>query len=182
MGFKIYTKTGDKGQTALFGGKRVGKDDIRIEAYGTIDELNSFIGALLDSVSSTGAIIYTEKIQEELFIIGSHLARDPEKVKLKLPDLPHSGVDRLEKYIDQMDEELPDLKHFVLPGGSQSISWAHISRTVCRRAERRVVSLSSVEKVDPVIIIYLNRLSDFLFTLARFLAKQSKVDEKLWLP
>lgn len=182
MGFKIYTKTGDKGQTALFGGKRVGKDDIRIEAYGTVDELNSFIGALIDSISSNDGIAYTNMIQEELFIIGSHLARDPDKVKLKLPELPSSGVDRLEKYIDEMDTELPDLKHFVLPGGNQSISWAHISRTVCRRAERRVVSLSSVEPVDPVIIIYLNRLSDYLFTLARYLAKQSKVEEKLWLP
>jgi cob(I)alamin adenosyltransferase len=179
MAFKIYTKTGDKGTTGLYGGERREKDDIRIEAYGTVDELNSFIGLVRDSTTNE---VWKERltgIQEVLFDIGSHLAAQPGK-KLQLPELDESLVKRLEDLIDELDETLPPLRAFILPGGEISISYTHLARTVCRRAERRVISLSRLEETHPIIIPFLNRLSDFLFTFSRYLAKELNIKEIEW--
>jgi len=182
MSYKIYTKTGDKGQTALFGGARVPKDHFRIEAYGTIDELNSFLGALIDILPPEISEKYLDSIQSELFVIGSHLATDPSKKNLKLPAFSENATQRLESHIDNMDSNLPALKNFVLPGGHLASSYAHICRTVCRRAERRVISLGHQEEVADWIVIYLNRLSDFFFMLSRYVVNYFKVKEKPWLP
>ena len=179
MAFKIYTKTGDKGTTGLYGGERRDKDDIRIEAYGTVDELNAVIGMVRDGCQN---VVWKERltgIQEVLFDIGSHLAAQPGK-QLQLPELNEGLVKRLEQLIDELDEILPPLRAFILPGGEISISYAHLARTVCRRAERRVISLSRIEECHPIIVPFLNRLSDFFFTFSRYLSKELNVPEIEW--
>jgi len=182
---KIYTKTGDKGLTSLIGGTRVAKHHIRIESYGTVDELNSYIGliACQDIDAHSKAIL--KEIQDRLFTIGSSLASDPEKSKMKIPDLLEEDITLLETEIDKMNEVLPELKHFILPGGNTVVSYCHIARCVCRRAERLTVALAeSAESsfVDLKIIVYLNRLSDYLFILGRKLGYDTKAVENIWLP
>lgn len=182
MSTKIYTKTGDKGQTSLIGGTRLPKQHVRIEAYGTVDELNSHIGLLRDVIINKKIVDTLLEIQDRLFTIGSHLAADPEKNKMKLPELSKSDVELLEKNIDAFNENLPEMKSFVLPGGHVNISFCHIARCVCRRAERSVLRLSENEVVDEVLIIYLNRLSDYLFILSRWLVQDLKAVEIAWKP
>jgi len=178
---KIYTKTGDKGETSLISGKRVKKNNARIEAYGSTDELNSWLG-LLVSLSETPqeskTILFNA--QNELFVIGSHLASEPGKNTYPLPSLNPNGTSELEDAIDSMNVSLEPLKNFVLPGGSQSIAYTHIARTVCRRAERNIVNLMQLEPVEENIIIYLNRLSDYLFVLSRYFAHKNNVSEVIW--
>lgn len=177
---KIYTKTGDKGTTALFGGTRVSKHNLRIEAYGTVDELNAVLGLLADQEANTHRVEELRGIQSYLFTIGSHLAAAPGKKLDYLPALSASAVSDLEKSIDQMDSELEPLKYFILPGGHQAVSFSHLARTVCRRAERRCTALHDLEPIDEHIIVYLNRLSDYLFTLGRMLARELDVKEIPW--
>lgn len=181
MATKIYTKTGDDGTTGLFGGTRLPKDHIRIEAYGTVDELNSVIGWLISTIPDKHIDNLLLTIQSRLFTVGSNLASDPAK-EMITPDLLEDDVRLIEESIDKMQESLPPLKHFIMPGGSPSVSAAHLARTVCRRAERRCVSLSHSSGVEPVIILYLNRLSDFFFVLARWLGAREGVAEVKWLP
>jgi len=183
----IYTKTGDEGKTSLFGGKRVSKADLRITAYGQVDELNANIGLLLAKNETTALSIGTiadvlEPVQHELFVIGSHLAtpHDPNNTPDALPSLDHASTGRLEEQIDTLDAELPELKNFILPGGAPSAAQAHIARTVCRRAERAVVLLAEREEIHPDIQQYLNRLSDFLFVLARAFNHAAGVKETNW--
>ncbi len=186
---KIYTKTGDKGKTSLFGGERVPKYHIRVEAYGTIDELNSYIGLLRDQ--SIDKIIKNSllKIQNELFVIGSTLATPPNKEKLKsgkerlqIDKINTNHISFLENEIDKMNDDLPPMTHFILPGGHTTVSYCHIARNICRRAERIVVQLSEESYVNEIILGYLNRLSDYLFVLARKLSKDLQVKEILWIP
>ncbi|MCI4666644.1 MAG: cob(I)yrinic acid a,c-diamide adenosyltransferase [Bacteroidia bacterium] len=177
---KIYTKKGDKGSTSLLGGSRVPKYHLRIEAYGTVDELNSHLGLLGDKTGSQDQLDKIRKIQNELFDIGSHLANDPNKSHFKLPPFNPEVIQRLESDIDAMNEILPELKNFILPGGLEANSIAHICRTICRRAERRVVELNEQEELDPNIMTYLNRLSDWLFIFARFVSHQADVEEIPW--
>ncbi|MCP9198336.1 cob(I)yrinic acid a,c-diamide adenosyltransferase [Gramella sp. GC03-9] len=186
---KIYTKTGDKGTTALFGGTRVPKHHIRIESYGTVDELNSHIGLLRDQEVDEHTKQFLIKIQDRLFTIGSILATDPEKAKLKngkdrlnIPKVSRDDIEALEKDIDRMNEELPEMTHFILPGGHQSVSFCHIARCVCRRAERLSSALYDIEAFDDLVLVYLNRLSDWLFVLARMLSKQLQAEEIQWVP
>jgi cob(I)alamin adenosyltransferase len=157
---KIYTKTGDKGQTSLIGGTRVAKYHIRIESYGTVDELNSYIGLIADQDIAAHDKAILKEIQDRLFTIGSSLASDPERSRMVIPDLHPADIDLLEKEMDSMNEHLPELRHFILPGGSNAISYCHIARCVCRRAERITVQLGEESAVDEKVIIYLNRLSD----------------------
>jgi cob(I)alamin adenosyltransferase len=178
---KIYTKTGDSGTTSLFGGKRLGKDDMRIESYGTIDELNSFIGLVLSHLADEDQRSILLTVQNRLFDMGSVLACDPEKPLLN-SDIQESDIVLLENAMDNMESSLEPLKNFILPGGSVAISFTHICRTVCRRAERRVISLSRESEVDPMIIKYLNRLSDYFFVLSRYIALKTGVQEILWVP
>lgn len=184
MASKIYTKTGDKGTTSLLGGTRVSKNHIRIEAYGTVDELNSYVGLLNDQVDDVQSNTMLKEIQDRLFTIGSSLATDREKnIRMELPDLLDEDVYRLEKEIDRMNDQLPEMKSFILPGGHITVSTAHIARCVCRRAERHTVSMAENGiTVDPLVIIYLNRLSDHLFILARYLAHLFGVKEVEWKP
>ncbi|MFN8310306.1 MAG: cob(I)yrinic acid a,c-diamide adenosyltransferase [Chitinophagales bacterium] len=177
---KIYTKTGDIGETALYGGRRISKSDLRIEAYGTTDELNSWIGLLRDVAATDELKTLLKTIQDRLFTIGAALAADPENTKLPRPDLLESDVLELETAIDKMDESLPALRAFILPGGHIHISYCHLARTVSRRAERLVVALNHTSPVDPIILKYLNRLSDYLFTLARYFSHQLQVPEVEW--
>jgi cob(I)alamin adenosyltransferase len=179
---KIYTKTGDKGLTSLIGGKRVPKYDIRIESYGTVDELNSYIGLISDQDIAGHYKIILKQIQDRLFTIGSSLASEPEKSKMVIPDLYPDDIVLLEHEMDLMTKELPELKHFILPGGSNAVSFCHIARCVCRRAERVTVHLAEDSMVDEKVIIYLNRLSDYLFTLARKIGHDQKIIENKWLP
>ena len=179
---KIYTKTGDSGTTALYGGTRVSKSDERVETYGTIDELNAQIGLLRDQEVNQGRRAFFQEIQETLFVIGSHLAADPNKEQIKLPTITDALVQRLEQSMDEMDDHLPPMKFFILPGGHPSVSICHIARCVCRRAERQVVRFSQHQAVDPIIVMYLNRLSDWLFVLARFMGDMLGVDEIPWKP
>lgn len=181
---KIYTKTGDKGKTSLIGGTKVYKSDLRIESYGTVDELNSIVGLCLDHLKSHNVSNVLAEIQDRLFTIGSALACDPEKeTKLKIPDLHDADVELLEKEIDKMNEVLPAMKSFILPGGHVAVSTLHIARTVCRRAERCCVKMQKKEmEVEDLIIKYLNRLSDYLFVLARYVAHQLNVEEIPWKP
>jgi cob(I)alamin adenosyltransferase len=179
---KIYTKTGDKGQTSLIGGTRVPKHHLRIESYGTVDELNSYIGLIRDQQISDYQQSVLKEIQDRLFTIGSILASDPEKSKMKVPDLYLKDIELLEKEIDQMNEVLPELRHFILPGGSTVVSYCHVARCVCRRAERICVHLSEESQVDETVMIYLNRLSDYLFVLARMLCFDQKIEENKWIP
>lgn len=179
---KIYTKTGDKGTTALFGGKRVSKADLRIDTYGTVDELNSYIGLVRDQpVNQLRKNILIE-IQDRLFTVGSILATEPGNTKVKIPALHPDDVTFLEKEIDAMDASLPPMKFFVLPGGHQSVSFCHVARTVCRRAERFIIALNSHEAVDPLVIQYLNRLSDYLFMLSRKMSAELNAEEMPWKP
>ncbi len=184
MSQKIYTKTGDEGKTSLIGGTKILKSDLRIEAYGTIDELNSYIGLVNDYFSDEHSKVILKEIQDRLFTIGSELACDPGKeIKLHIPDLHESDIVLLETEIDKMNETLPEMKHFILPGGHPSVSVAHIARCVCRRAERCCVNLQSKEStVAPLIIKYLNRLSDYLFVLARYCGHLLNVPELKWKP
>jgi len=184
MSQKIYTKTGDKGTTSLIGGTKVLKSDLRIEAYGTVDELNSYIGLCRDLITDEPGKKNLREIQDRLFTIGSSLACDPEKEpKMKIPDLKEEDIHFLEKEIDRMDETLPEMKHFILPGGHPTISHIHITRCVCRRAERCCVRLQieTNEEYLPVLK-YLNRLSDYLFILARYISNLLNAEEIPWKP
>jgi cob(I)alamin adenosyltransferase len=184
MAFKIYTKTGDLGKTSLIGGTKVPKNNIRIESYGTVDELNSFIGLTADQVTQQPVKDILKEIQDRLFTIGSSLACDPDKEpKLKIPDLKESDITLLEHEIDKMNEELEEMKSFILPGGHVAISTAHITRCVCRRAERICVNMMENDLfVDPLVIKYLNRLSDYLFVLARYIGHLLGVQDIPWKP
>ncbi|WP_291399471.1 cob(I)yrinic acid a,c-diamide adenosyltransferase [Daejeonella sp.] len=179
---KIYTKTGDEGLTSLIGGTRVPKYDLRIESYGTVDELNSYIGMIRDHDIDAAQKDVLKEVQDRLFTIGAALASDPEKSKMKIPDLHLSDITFLENQIDEMNLVLPELKHFILPGGSPVVSFCHVSRCVCRRAERIIVHLKSESFVDEKVVVYLNRLSDYLFVLARKLCFDRNVPENQWFP
>jgi|SRR5690606_12220508 len=179
---KIYTKQGDKGQTSLIGGIRVPKFHLRIEAYGTVDELNAYIGLIASQKLRENIPVVLKEIQDRLFTIGASLAADPEKSKMKIPDLYIEDVELLEKEIDKMNEALPPLKHFILPGGDNSVSFCHLARCVCRRAERFTVQLAESSFVDEKVIIYLNRLSDYLFVLSRKVAFDNQIEEFIWVP
>ena len=179
---KIYTKKGDGGETGLLGGTRVPKYDTRIEAYGTVDELNAYLGMLGDQDAVHAFIPQIRNIQHQLFNIGSHLANDPEKSRFALPEIPEQAVTSLEESIDEMNTSLPELKNFVLPGGHPANSLAHIARCICRRAERRVVELSAQQPVSAIILTYLNRLSDWLFVLSRSISHHTQSPEIPWLP
>lgn len=181
MALKIYTKTGDSGNTSLIGGTKVSKSNIRIESYGTVDELNSWIGVVSDHTTNLNLRQTLKEIQDRLFTIGSSLACDPAKEpKLKIPDLHESDVTFLEEEIDRMNEVLPEMKSFILPGGLPAVSFAHVARCVCRRAERICVAMQQEESVEPLIIKYLNRLSDYLFVAARFIGHINGADEIKW--
>lgn len=182
MSMKIYTKTGDEGKTSLIGGTKVFKSNVRIEAYGTVDELNSYIGLVSDFTNDDHSKNILKEIQDRLFTIGSELACDPAKeTKISIPDLFETDVQLLEKEMDKMTGELPVMKHFILPGGMPAVSFTHIARCVCRRAERCCVNLKETEgKINPLIIKYLNRLSDYLFTLARFTGMKNNAPEITW--
>lgn len=179
---KIYTRTGDEGDTSLWGGKRVSKADLRIKAYGTVDELNSWLGLLASIPGNEIRKDYLHSIQSNLFIIGANLAADPEKTALKLPSFNDSDLQLMESKIDEMENDLPSLTSFILPGGNQESSYTHISRCVCRRAEREVIDLASHDEVPGWIIKYLNRLSDFLFVLARKTCIEHGGEEIKWHP
>jgi cob(I)alamin adenosyltransferase len=182
MTFKIYTKTGDMGETSLIGGVRVSKSHIRIESYGTVDELNSYLGLIKDQLTEVELSDIIYEVQDRLFTIGSVLASDPEKSKMKIPDLHDYDVVFLENAIDKMNEVLPELKSFVLPGGNLLASHCHVARCICRRAERLVVLLSQNAPVPELIVTYLNRLSDYLFVLARYIVFVNKGIEAPWRP
>jgi cob(I)alamin adenosyltransferase len=181
---KIYTKTGDNGTTSLIGGTKVSKSHLRIEAYGTVDELNSYFGLCKDLLTDEKSIDILQEIQDRLFTIGSALACDPEKeTKMKIPDLKEADIGLLEKEIDKMNNILPAMKSFILPGGHPSISHLHIARCICRRAERCCVRLDlEKNEVEPIIIKYLNRLSDYLFMLARYTGQLLNVADIPWKP
>lgn len=186
---KIYTKTGDAGTTSLFGGTRVPKHHIRIESYGTTDELNSWIGLLRDHVPEPETKTLLQEIQYRLFVLGAQLATEPEKSKLKsgkdrlnIHTLKEEDVEKLEREMDQMNAQLPAMTHFILPGGHPTVSYCHIARTVCRRAERMITYLNENEPVDPLILVYINRLSDYLFVLARKLSATLQAEEIKWIP
>ena len=186
---KIYTKTGDKGTTALYGGTRVKKYNLRIDSYGTVDELNSYIGLIKDQEISDTVKEVLLRIQNELFTLGAMLATPPEKETLKsgkerlnIPKVNENSITFLENEIDKIDEVLPQMTHFILPGGHQAVSFCHVARCVCRRAERLCVELNDEENINSDILKYVNRLSDFLFTLARKLSKDLSVEEIKWIP
>ncbi|PWK18648.1 cob(I)yrinic acid a,c-diamide adenosyltransferase [Xanthomarina spongicola] len=186
---KIYTKTGDKGTTALFGGTRVPKHHIRIESYGTVDELNAHIGLLKDQDINPHYKDVLSHIQDRLFTVGAILATDPEKAILKsgkerlnIPKISEENIERLEKEMDIMNDSLPPMTNFILPGGHQTVSFCHIARCVCRRAERLAAALNDLEPVEPSTLMYLNRLSDYLFVLARKLSSDLKANEIKWIP
>lgn len=184
---KIYTKTGDKGETSLFGGTRVPKHHIRIESYGTVDELNSYIGLIRDLISDETSKKFLTDIQDKLFILGAALATpsDKEKLKngtnrLKIKQIDTADIVLLEEAIDTMNETLPAMTHFILPGGHPTVSHCHIARCICRRAERICTNLNELESIDSHLLEYLNRLSDYLFVLSRKLAKDLGIQEILW--
>ena len=186
---KIYTKTGDKGTTTLFGGTRVPKHHIRIESYGTIDELNAHIGLVRDQEINAHYKDILINIQDKLFTVGAILATDPDKAKLKsgkerlnIPKISNDDIKLLEDEIDAMNTQLPVMTNFVLPGGHQTVSFCHITRCVCRRAERLASALNDIEPFQSNTLIYLNRLSDYLFVLARKLTKDLQADEIKWIP
>jgi len=186
---KIYTKTGDKGTTALFGGTRVPKHHIRIESYGTVDELNSHLGLIRDQEIDAHSKTMLQGIQDKLFTVGAVLATDPKKAILKngkerlnIPKISSLDIELLENEMDTMNLELPEMTHFVLPGGHQTVSFCHIARCVCRRAERLASALNDIEPFQPETLTYLNRLSDYLFVLARKLSKDLQAEEVKWIP
>lgn len=184
MAFKIYTKTGDLGKTSLIGGTKVPKSNIRIDAYGTVDELNSFIGLTADQFAHDASRGVLKEIQDRLFTIGSSLACDPDKeTKLAIPDLLETDIEFLEREIDNMNDSLPEMKSFILPGGHVAISSAHVARCVCRRAERIcVLMMENKIFIEPLVIKYLNRLSDYLFVLARYAGHVLGVKDIPWKP
>lgn len=186
---KVYTKTGDKGTTALFGGTRVPKDHIRIESYGTIDELNSWVGLIRDQEINPNYKEILIEVQDRLFTAGAILATPPDKETLKngkprlnIPKISETDIELLENQIDDMENSLPQMTHFVLPGGHSTVSYCHIARCVCRRAERLSVQLSHQEPIDELVLKYLNRLSDYLFVLARKLSADLHAEEVKWIP
>ena len=182
---KIYTKTGDNGSTSLVDGKRVQKHNLLVEAYGTVDELNTFIGLIRDNVDDSDTKANLISIQNVLFEIGSHLASDSEndkKNQSKIPELKQNSIEFLEHKIDHMNNTLAPMTHFILPGGHSVVAFCHIARTVCRRAERRVCQVYENQNINSNIIIFLNRLSDFLFVLARKLSSDLKIEEIKWIP
>lgn len=179
---KVYTKTGDKGYTSLIGGTRVPKSSHRIDAYGTVDELNSWIGLLRDQEVNAIRRDLLKEVQDRLFTLGAALATDPTASHKPLPPLLPEDVAILEQAMDEMDETLPRLQVFVLPGGHQAVSFCHLARTVCRRAERLVIALHADAPVDELIITYLNRLSDYLFVLSRAMAQELGAEEVKWQP
>ncbi len=186
---KVYTKTGDKGTTALFGGTRVPKHHIRIESYGTVDELNSYIGLIRDQDVQAEHKSLLIEIQDRLFVVGAILATAPEKEVLKngtqrlnIMRIGEEDITRLESEIDRIDGVVPPMTHFILPGGHTTVSYCHISRCVCRRAERLVSHLNEIEPVDEFVLKYLNRLSDYLFMLARMLTFELRAEEVKWIP
>jgi len=184
MALKIYTKTGDLGKTSLIGGTKVSKSNLRIESYGTVDELNSFIGLISDHLTDEHSKVILKEVQDRLFTIGSSLACDPDKEPLmKIPDLKEADVELLENEMDKMNETLPEMKSFILPGGHIAVSNIHVARCVCRRTERICVGMKELDIfVDPLVIKYLNRLSDYLFVLARYTGHLSGVEEVKWKP
>ena len=184
MAIKIYTKTGDAGKTSLIGGTKVPKSHLRIDAYGTVDELNSYIGLCNDYIKDEQSNAALKEIQDRLFTVGSSLACDPDKEpKMRLPDLKEDDISFLEKSIDEMNEVLPPMKSFILPGGNVAVSNLHIARCVCRRAERICVHMQEENMfIDNIVLKYLNRLSDYLFVLARYIAHQLQVNEIPWVP
>ncbi|MBT8292324.1 MAG: cob(I)yrinic acid a,c-diamide adenosyltransferase [Eudoraea sp.] len=186
---KIYTKTGDKGSTSLFGGTRVVKHHIRINSYGSVDELNSWLGLLRDQKMDDHSREILIATQDKLFTVGAILATDPQKAKLKsgkerlnIPRINLSDVEQLENEMDIMNETMPPMTNFILPGGHTTVSYCHIARTICRRAERMVSLLHENEPVDSMVLTYLNRLSDYLFVLARKLSQDLNADEIKWIP
>ncbi|HBH05682.1 MAG TPA: cob(I)yrinic acid a,c-diamide adenosyltransferase [Flavobacteriales bacterium] len=178
---KIYTKTGDKGLTSLIGGTRVSKSHFRIDAYGTLDELNSWVGLLRDHSTNEQERDILYQVQEAIFVAGSHLAKEPDK-EVPIPAFPSGLTETLEAEMDRMDAELPSLRNFILPGGHPTVSYCHISRTICRRAERHVVEIESSSDYYTDIIVFLNRLSDYFFMLARFWSMQLNIDVVTWIP
>ncbi len=179
---KIYTKTGDQGQTSLYGGKRVCKSDLRIDSIGHVDELNAYIGLLSSFETDRERIMFLTRIQNNLFTVGALLAADTDKPGLKLPELSHEETRALEDQMDKMSEALAPMTAFILPGGNQHIAYGHIARAVCRRAERSVVGLTAENSHYALIITYLNRLSDYLFILCRKIAQEAGIEEMKWLP
>jgi cob(I)alamin adenosyltransferase len=179
---KIYTKTGDQGLTSLIGGTRVPKSSLRIDCYGTVDELNSYIGLVRDQEVNAARRPLLKEIQDRLFTIGASLASDPEKSKMKIPDLHAEDIALLEQEMDRMNETLPELRVFILPGGHPAVSFAHVARCVCRRAERLVIHLREESFVADLVVMYLNRLSDFLFVLSRQMAHELGAEEVSWKP
>lgn len=181
---KIYTKTGDKGETGLFGGQRVSKSNSRIDAYGTIDELNSFIGLAITEIKSEKIISVLQRIQNQLFVVGSDLATpiSEKDQKLKITRTPESYINQAEADIDYFNSQLEELRNFILPGGSKGAAYLHVCRTVARRAERKVVALNEQVKIGDNIIIFINRLSDLFFVLSRFENKVSNIPDTKWIP
>jgi cob(I)alamin adenosyltransferase len=177
---KVYTKKGDKGKTQLLGGSIVDKDHVKLECYGTIDELNSFIGNIYDQDLKEFHKEILLNIQNQLFNLGSVISFDGKKDKIKLPNITSKNIEMLEKAIDKMEESLPMLKNFILPSGHPSTSKCHIARTVCRRAERNLVTLSKTSEIDNLHLQYLNRLSDYLFVLSRAVLKENNAEEIEW--
>jgi len=178
---KIYTKTGDKGYTSLLGGTKVAKSNVRIEAYGTVDELNAYLGWIRDKSVNASRKKDIIRIQENLFVIGSHLAKDKEDLKMTLPAFNPEEIAYIEKLIDQMEDSLPVMTNFILPGGKEEVSLCHVARCVCRRAERSVVRLNDEEAINPIFLVFLNRLSDYLFILSRMITKDLQVEEIPWI-
>jgi len=180
---KIYTKTGDEGFTSLYGGKRVTKNHARIEAYGTIDELNSFVGLLRDQEISEGDKNFLLQIQTQLFSVGAIMATPNDNQKrLNIQKVKPESTEALEQEIDRMDGDLPQMTHFILPGGHPIVSYCHVARSSCRRAERLAYELNHFEPLDEEVLKYLNRLSDYLFVLARKLTKENGAEEIKWIP
>jgi cob(I)alamin adenosyltransferase len=179
---KIYTKTGDKGFTSLIGGSRVPKYHLRIDSYGTVDELNAYMGLIADQQIAQGYKDVLKEIQNRLFTIGAMLAAEPGESRMQLPGLADADITLLEQEMDTMNALLPELKHFILPGGNNTISFCHVARCVCRRAERLVVQLAEESAVNEKIVVYLNRLSDYLFVLARKIGYDEQVPENKWQP
>jgi cob(I)alamin adenosyltransferase len=177
---KVYTKTGDNGQTGLLGGARVSKDHVRIEAYGTVDELNAWLGVLATHAPAAQRDFLVD-LQRKLFTLGAELAADPAKPGLKIPHITDSDIAWIENQIDTVEEMVPPLRYFVLPGGDPLGAWAHVARTVCRRAERRIVTLGEYSPLSQHIVPFVNRISDYLFVLSRVLVLEAGMQEIPWI-
>ncbi|MDR0748366.1 MAG: cob(I)yrinic acid a,c-diamide adenosyltransferase [Tannerellaceae bacterium] len=177
----VYTRTGDKGTTSLVGGQRVSKTDKRIESYGTTDELNSFVGLLITELTDREELDFCRFIQHKLFTIGSYLATDQEKTSLKIESkVTPESIEKIEREIDRLDNALPKMTHFILPGGSRSAALAHVCRTICRRAERQLYRLAETSDVEEPVLVFINRLSDYFFVLARKECLKNKGNEIIW--